>query len=82
MVAADYYAPQFHFVSALGFPELSDYLCLVFGQKSDLIVLGMGMPTQEAVAAALRSKIAFPCTIVCGDAVIDFLAGRMTRAPL
>ena len=82
IVAAHQYAPQSHFVSAHGFLELSDYLSLAIGQKSDLIVLGMGMPKQEAVAAALRSKIGFPCTIVCGGAVIDFLAGRTTRAPL
>ena len=82
MVAAHQYAPQSHFVRAHGFLELDDYLSLAIVQKSDLIVLGMGMPKQETVAAALRSKLGFPCTIVCGGAIIDFLAGRTTRAPL
>ncbi len=82
MVAAYQHAPQSHFVCAHGFLELDDYLSLAIVQRSDLIVLGMGMPKQEVVAAALRSKLGFPCTIVCGGAIIDFLAGRMTRAPL
>jgi len=82
MVAADQYAPLSHFVRAHGFLELDDYVSLAIIQRSELIVLGMGMPKQEAVAAALRSKLGFPCTIVCGGAIIDFLAGRTTRAPL
>ena len=82
MVAAQHYAPESRFVSAHGFLELHDYLALVISHRPELIVLGMGMPKQEAVAAALRSEIGFPCTIVCGGAIIDFLAGRTTRAPL
>ena len=82
MDAAHQYAPLSDFVSAHGFLELDDYLSLAIFQRSELIVLGMGMPKQEAVAAALRSKLGFPCTIVCGGAIIDFLAGRTTRAPL
>ena len=81
MDAAHQHAPLSHFVSAHGFLELDDYLSLVISHRSELIVLGMGMPKQEAVAAALRSKLGFPCTIVCGGAIIDFLAGRTTRAP-
>jgi N-acetylglucosaminyldiphosphoundecaprenol N-acetyl-beta-D-mannosaminyltransferase len=82
LVAAHQYAPKSNFVSAHGFLELDDYLSLAIVQRSELIVLGMGMPKQEAVAVALRSKLGFPCTIVCGGAIIDFLAGRTTRAPL
>lgn len=81
MVAAQRYAPQSQFFSAHGFLELDDYLSLAAFQKSDLIVLGMGMPKQEVIAEAMRSKLGFPCTIVCGGAVIDFLAGRTPRAP-
>lgn len=82
LVASRQYAPQSHFVSAHGFLESDVYLSLAIVQKSELIVLGMGMPKQEAVASALRSKLEFPCTIVCGGAIIDFLAGRTARAPL
>ena len=82
VLAAQQYAPQSQFFSTHGFLELEDYLSQAIFQRSDLIVLGMGMPKQEAVAVALRSRLAFPCTIVCGGAIIDFLAGRTTRAPL
>lgn len=82
LIAAHRYAPQSHLLSAHGFLEMDAYVLLAATQRSDLIVLGMGMPKQEAVAAALRSKLDFPCTIVCGGAIIDFLAGRTARAPL
>ena len=81
MVAARQYAPQSHFVYVHGFLGLHDYLSLAISHRPELIVLGMGMPKQEAVAVALRSKLGFPCTIICGGAIIDFLAGRTTRAP-
>jgi N-acetylglucosaminyldiphosphoundecaprenol N-acetyl-beta-D-mannosaminyltransferase len=82
LTAARQLAPQSHWISAHGFFELDTYLSLAATQRSELIVLGMGMPKQEAVAAALRSQLGFPCTIVCGGAIIDFLAGRTARAPL
>jgi N-acetylglucosaminyldiphosphoundecaprenol N-acetyl-beta-D-mannosaminyltransferase len=82
LVAARRYAPESHLFSAHGFLETDAYLSLAATQRSDLIVLGMGMPKQEVVAAALRSQLDFPCTIVCGGAIIDFLAGRAARAPL
>lgn len=82
MAAAIRYAPQSSFVSAHGFLDQDTYLSLATAQKPDLIVLGMGMPKQETVAAALRLKLGFPCAIVCGGAIIDFLAGRTSRAPL
>jgi N-acetylglucosaminyldiphosphoundecaprenol N-acetyl-beta-D-mannosaminyltransferase len=75
------FAPQSELIGAHGFLETEAYLSFAATQRSDLIVLGMGMPKQEAVAAALRSKLDFPCTIVCGGAIIDFLAGRTARAP-
>jgi N-acetylglucosaminyldiphosphoundecaprenol N-acetyl-beta-D-mannosaminyltransferase len=82
LIAAANLAPQSELVGAHGFLELDGYLSLAVTQRSDLIVLGMGMPKQETIAAALRSKLEFPCTIVCGGAIIDFLAGRTARAPL
>jgi N-acetylglucosaminyldiphosphoundecaprenol N-acetyl-beta-D-mannosaminyltransferase len=82
LAAARQLAPQSHLMSAHGFLELESYLSLAATHKPELIVLGMGMPKQEVIAAALQSKLDFPCTIVCGGAIIDFLAGRTTRAPL
>jgi N-acetylglucosaminyldiphosphoundecaprenol N-acetyl-beta-D-mannosaminyltransferase len=81
LTAAGQFAPQSELVGAHGFLEMDAYLSLAATQRSDLIVLGMGMPKQETVAAALRAKLDFPCTIVCGGAIIDFLAGRTARAP-
>lgn len=79
--ASGLYAPESTFASAHGFLEVEAYLALAATYRPDLIVLGMGMPRQEIVAAALRSTLAHPCVIVCGGAIIDFLAGRTPRAP-
>jgi exopolysaccharide biosynthesis WecB/TagA/CpsF family protein len=40
----------------------------------------MGMPKQEAVAARLAAS-GVPCLIVCGGAILDFLGGKVHRAP-
>jgi exopolysaccharide biosynthesis WecB/TagA/CpsF family protein len=50
-------------------------------QPCALIVLGMGMPRQELVACSLRAQLDYPCLIVCGGAIIDFLGGKTARAP-
>ncbi len=51
--------------------------------RPDLVVLGMGMPKQERVAGLVRAVAAgHPVCIVCGGAILDFLAGRVPRAPL
>ena len=79
--AAGQLAPTSHFSAAGGFDESQAYVDLVRLHKPDLIVLGMGMPKQELVAAALRASIEHPCLIICGGAIIDFLGGRVPRAP-
>lgn len=66
---------------ANGFLSTDEYVDLAQSQRPALIVLGMGMPKQELVAAQLRSALHFPCLIVCGGAIIDFLGGKVTRAP-
>nr|WP_314481063.1 WecB/TagA/CpsF family glycosyltransferase [uncultured Pseudomonas sp.] len=63
-----------------GFADLQTYLRLATEQRPDLILLGMGMPKQEAVAAALKG-VGLPCVIVCGGAVLDFMGGKVNRAP-
>jgi len=64
-----------------GFAEMDTYSNLARQLQPELIVLGMGMPKQEAVAAQLKA-IGVPCLIVCGGAILDFLGGKVTRAPL
>lgn len=76
------FAPNSRFVSAHGFHDTGVYTGLALLHQPALIVLGMGMPRQEEVAAALRSVLTFPCLIVCGGAIIDFLGGKTPRAPM
>jgi N-acetylglucosaminyldiphosphoundecaprenol N-acetyl-beta-D-mannosaminyltransferase len=80
-VVAQRIAPHSRHVSAHGFMNTSAYAALAAKHQPALIVLGMGMPRQEQVAADLRSQLTFPCLIVCGGAIIDFLGGRTPRAP-
>jgi exopolysaccharide biosynthesis WecB/TagA/CpsF family protein len=63
-----------------GFADVDTYLELARDLHPDLIILGMGMPKQEAVAARL-SHSGVPCLIVCGGAILDFLGGKVERAP-
>lgn len=68
-------------VTAHGFQDTADYVHLAAIHRPSLIVLGMGMPKQEQVASVLRAAIGFPCLIVCGGAIIDFMGGKTSRAP-
>lgn len=75
-------APRSRCVSENGFRDVAAYVALALEHRPALIVLGMGMPRQEEVATALRAALDYPCLIVCGGAIIDFLGGRVPRAPL
>lgn len=63
-----------------GFAPVDTYLDLARQFQPELVVLGMGMPKQEAVAARLAGSGA-PCLVVCGGAILDFLGGKVNRAP-
>ncbi|MEG1039255.1 MAG: WecB/TagA/CpsF family glycosyltransferase [Pseudomonas sp.] len=63
-----------------GFSEADTYIELAQHLQPELIVLGMGMPKQEAIAATLAAA-GGPCLIICGGAILDFLGGKVTRAP-
>ncbi len=75
-------APNSQIVTSNGFESDASYVDLVKQFRPDLVILGMGMPKQELVAQVLRSNLQQPCLIVCGGAVIDFLGGKVQRAPL
>lgn len=49
--------------------------------RPDIIVLGMGMPKQERISMRLQADLTYTCTIINGGAILDFLAGRVLRAP-
>lgn len=74
-------APGSPCLVAHGFLDTARYVRLATADRPALIVLGMGMPRQEEVAAVLRAALGFPCLIVCGGAIIDFLGGKTSRAP-
>lgn len=52
------------------------------GGAAELVILGLGMPRQEALARRLRAAAPAPVGLICGGAALDFLAGRTPRAPL
>ena len=64
-----------------GFQPAMAYRRLVERHRPRLVVLGMGMPRQERIAQVLRTSASAPCLIVCGGAILDFLGGRVRRAP-
>lgn len=64
-----------------GYQPDAHYLALLRAQRPELVLLAMGMPRQEALAQVLRAALPGPCLIVCGGAIVDFLAGKTPRAP-
>lgn len=65
-----------------GFAAPQHYLDEFIRSKPDLVILAMGMPKQESIAAMLRqSGVEKGCLVVCGGAILDFLSGAITRAP-
>jgi N-acetylglucosaminyldiphosphoundecaprenol N-acetyl-beta-D-mannosaminyltransferase len=75
-------APGSRCITAHGFHAKERYLRLAAVNRPELIVLGMGMPRQEQVAVLLRAALGYPCLIVCGGAILDFLGGKTSRAPV
>ena len=74
-------APSSNCIAAHGFLDNAAYLHLAAEHRPCLIVLGMGMPRQEEVAVLLRAALGYPCLIVCGGAIIDFIGNKTSRAP-
>ena len=64
-----------------GFQAEETYVSEAANHPADLIILAMGMPKQENVAYMLEQSTKYPTTIVCGGAILDFMGGKVTRAP-
>ncbi|MGC5257555.1 WecB/TagA/CpsF family glycosyltransferase [Gordonia sp. DT218] len=64
-----------------GYSSVDTYVELAERVEPELVILAMGMPKQEAVAAALRRRLTYPVVVVNGGAILDFLGGRVDRAP-
>lgn len=65
-----------------GFLPDADYLAAMQNTVPEVVILGMGMPKQERIAALLKQTAAHGRLVVCGGAILDFLGGKVTRAPL
>jgi exopolysaccharide biosynthesis polyprenyl glycosylphosphotransferase len=66
-----------------GFQPAEVYVEALRRQPVELVVLGMGMPRQEEIAEKLKATYPdSPMLVLCGGAVLDFMAGRHPRAPL
>lgn len=63
-----------------GFEQAQFYVDLANEHQPDFIVLGMGMPKQEKIAAMIRERNS-PVLVVCGGAIIDFMGNKVKRAP-
>ncbi len=74
-------APLSPICTADGFQTTAHYRELLQTHRPPLVLLAMGMPRQEAVALELRRTLGYPCLIVCGGAIVDFWAGKTSRAP-
>jgi exopolysaccharide biosynthesis WecB/TagA/CpsF family protein len=64
-----------------GFREPAEYVSAVADAKPDVVLLGMGMPKQEKVALLMKQQLLFPCLLINGGACIDYLGGKVPRAP-
>ncbi len=68
-----------------GFQSLAQYLAHyqqhAEPERFQLIVLAMGMPKQEQLAYQLKQQAQGRVLIICGGAIIDFMAKRFPRAP-
>ena len=50
-------------------------------RKVDVLIVGMGVPKQELWITAIKDKLETAKLCVAGGAIIDFIAGNVTRAP-
>ena len=65
-----------------GFLDPEEYGAQLKSVDPTIILLAMGMPKQEIVAQMIKSHFTDTTVlIVCGGAIIDFIAGRQARAP-
>lgn len=64
-----------------GFQDRATYLSLVEQYRPKVIVLGMGMPKQELIAAYLKENVTYNPVIINAGALIDFIGGKTKRAP-
>jgi N-acetylglucosaminyldiphosphoundecaprenol N-acetyl-beta-D-mannosaminyltransferase len=80
--AAAKFAESADIVATLdGFQEDDAYVGALRERPADLVVLAMGMPRQEQLAARVARDVDGGLVVVCGGAILDFVGGRVSRAP-
>jgi N-acetylglucosaminyldiphosphoundecaprenol N-acetyl-beta-D-mannosaminyltransferase len=80
--AAAKFAESADIVATLdGFQHDDAYVGALRERPADLVVLAMGMPRQEQLAARLARELDGRFVVVCGGAILDFVGGRVARAP-
>lgn len=65
-----------------GFHEDEYYLKKIINTNVEVIILGMGMPRQELLANKLKNNLNQNLLIINGGAILDFMSGSVSRAPL
>ena len=68
-------------LSINGFQDDDRYAKALSGNAAKFVLLAMGMPKQERVASLIATKDNAPRLIVCGGAILDFMAEKVSRAP-
>ncbi|ORW18345.1 hypothetical protein AWC19_19545 [Mycobacterium palustre] len=68
-------------VCADGFRDPACYLTMMEQYRPRIVLLAMGMPKQEIVAVHLKEHATYNPIIINGGAVVDFIAGKVKRAP-
>jgi exopolysaccharide biosynthesis WecB/TagA/CpsF family protein len=64
-----------------GFKDAASYLSVVEQYRPRIVVLAMGMPKQELVSLYLKENASYNPILINGGAVVDFIAGKVKRAP-
>lgn len=65
-----------------GFQPAERYVEEIARTRPAIVLLAMGMPRQERIARMLSETEGWrPRMVICGGAIVDFLAGRHRRAP-
>lgn len=64
-----------------GFEDDDFYVAKVREARPDTVVLAMGMPKQERVAQMIKQSADWPVLVICGGAILDWIAERFVRAP-
>ncbi len=60
----------------------SEVITDILNKKTDILIVGMGVPRQELWLTKNKEKLTGVKISVAGGAVLDFISGNVSRAPL